>query len=76
MINFVQGAYRVTIEEDGEPKVRQLSAGDCQADLDRMVFEAVGRAFEDQTPEQIEREVDRAIRDGRRRSGRGDSVHG
>lgn len=61
------GETRVTIEEDGEPLVTMVAARDYQADLDRVVFETVGRAFEDQTPEQIEREVDRAIREGRER---------
>jgi prevent-host-death family protein len=69
------GETRVTIEEEGEPTVLMVAAKDYQADLDRAVFEMVGRAFEDQTPEQIEREVDRAIREGRRRKRESDSSY-
>lgn len=62
------GETRVTIETEGEPAVVMVAARDYQTDLDRIVFEAVGRAFEDQTPEQIEQEIGRAIQEGRRRS--------
>lgn len=61
------GETRVEIEAEGEPTVLLVAASDYQAELDRVIYQAVGRAFEDQTPEQIEREVNRAIREGRRR---------
>lgn len=55
------------IEDDDEPVIMMVTADEYFDELDRLVFQAIGRAFEDQTPEEIERAVDAVIIEGRRR---------
>ena len=69
LINQVaQGKTRTLIEEDGQTVAALISAEDLkrfQLYEDFRVLEEFGKAFEDQTPEQIEREVAKALREVR-----------
>ncbi len=60
-----QGKTHLTVEENGEPIALIISASEYQREREETAFVAYGKTFENESPQEIERQAVRAIRESR-----------